>query len=87
MRPKRYISLQQAADIGIKRVKNPNWGSNTDYIKLETHNEEVHWLYLYSDLNDEINGRNPVRLSARLYPLDAKIYTPYDGNLSEAEPP
>lgn len=59
------ISINEAAERGIETLRKPVWASDTDYLKIDI--IEVDgvkkagpWIHLYSDMNDEINGRNPV---------------------------
>jgi len=55
------ISINEAASKGINKLRRPNWANPTDYVKIDIiEGMAGPWMHLYSVLNEEINGKNPV---------------------------
>ena len=55
------ISLAQASECGIKRVRNPIWANKFDHIEIDIINGKVGpWLHLYCPFNLQCNGKDPV---------------------------
>lgn len=73
------ISIRQAAQNGIQRLRVPHWRLPNDHIKIDIiDGKPGPWLHLYSELNEEINGRNPCDiLNIGVGAIDDEIYEPY----------
>lgn len=71
------ISLNEAAAKGITKVRKPTWALPSDHIQLTiVGGKPGPWLKLFSVINEEINGRNPVPFMMDGDP-DAKIFLEY----------
>ena len=69
------ISINEAVANGITRIRMPHWAIREDYIKLDIIAGKLGpWLHLYSPMNEEINGRNPVSMLFLEFDLDAPVY-------------
>lgn len=55
------ISINQAAAMGIDRLRQPRWANLEDYLKIDIIDGKAGpWGHLYSPANEAVNGRNPV---------------------------
>lgn len=69
------ISINEARINGFQYLRFPKWSNREDYIKLDyvvMDGERLlgPWVHLYSPMNEEINGRNPVDLLITEFDLD-----------------
>lgn len=81
------ISLKEAAERRIERVRLPRWAIPMDHVKLTfaRDNGLGIWVQLYSPFNKECNGRDPVSmLVLELGDREAKAWLPYTGALPDS---
>jgi len=73
------ISIREAAKKNISLLRRPVWANPDDHIKLDLsgYGEFWPWIHIYSDMNEEINGRNPVDKLVTEFDLDAKMFKEY----------
>lgn len=73
------ISIEQAAAQDIERLRMPQWANPTDFLKIDIlrDGKPGPWTHFYSDLNVEINGRNPVDILCVQMDYKAEVYEPY----------
>lgn len=84
------ISINQAAEQGIQRIRQPRWSNPTDYFKIDIIDGRAGpWIHLFSPLNREVCDQdNPQSLLWILGGADAADvmeFEPYDGPISEDE--
>jgi len=83
----KLISIVQAAERGIERVRQTIWGNKFDHVKIDIiDGKPGPWLHLYAPFNKECNGRDPVDMLA-MPPVDihASVFVPYTGPLSDSD--
>lgn len=78
------LSISQAAQRGIERVRLPRWANPLDHIKIDLVPGGVGpWLHLYAPFNKECNGRDPVSFLWMIGPMKTDIeevaFEPYTG--------
>lgn len=82
------LSINEAVKAGVERLRRDNWANADDHIKITiTKNPETGerwlgpWWELWSPINEEINGRNPLKFliigEMGLGNLDACVWTIY----------
>lgn len=72
------ISINQAAARGIDKLRSPKWANPNDYLKIDiVEGKPGPWLHLYSPINIDVNGRNPVDF-LELDGRDEKCFVPYE---------
>lgn len=92
------ISLSDALQKGVKRIRKPQWVFPDDYIKL---NRNSFIGYLYSKSNKVINDKNPIEINLAIsYPNETytsnsdetvnkifanPVWIEYKGEISEDE--
>lgn len=56
------MTLQEAVDKGVARLRQPQWVNDTDYIKIDIlkGNKLGPWFHLYSPINKQIGNSNPL---------------------------
>jgi hypothetical protein len=87
------ISVREAVERGIDRLRLPKWADPFDHVKIdiiEVGGKKGYgpWMHLYAPFNQECNGSDPVDmlLLANLkFDPDAKEYLPYTGPLPDSE--
>lgn len=81
------ISINEAAEKGIERLKKPIWKMEEDHIKIDIIDKKPGpWIKLYSPFNQECNGRDPVNIPFfEIDGLNEKEFLPYTGPLPESE--
>jgi hypothetical protein len=80
------ISIREAASKGIERVRMPKWANELDHVKIDIiNNLPGPWTHLYSPINKQINGRDPVDVLCMYLDYDAHVYEPYTGCLPDSE--
>lgn len=73
-----FMSLKEAAKLGVSRVRQSNWSHKMDHIEIHIVRDAAGnptgqygpWLKLYSPFNVPINGRDPVSFLAFSMPND-----------------
>ena len=72
------ISIRQAAAQGIDKLRMPQWVNPDDYLKIDIiDGRPGPWTHLFSPVNEEINGRNPVDMLVIHVGLDDEAYLPH----------
>lgn len=86
------ISLQEAAELGIERLRLPIWEDPFDHLKIDIINKKLGpWLHLYAPFNTKCNGRDPVDIlwmvstEGRAMDVNAKSFEIYTGPPSDNE--
>lgn len=80
------ISIAQAAEQGIARLRKPTWANPFDHLKIDTiDGSPGPWLHLYSPFNKECNGRDPVDMLGFGSDYEAKEFEPYTGSLPDSD--
>jgi len=80
----KLISIDQAADRGILRLRKPKWVHPMDHILIGTiMGTPTPWADLYCPMNKECNGRDPVRLLTQC--TSETSWEPYDGPLPDSD--
>lgn len=88
---RRLISVREAANQGITRLRKPIWANPFDHLKIDLPDGELGpWVHFYSPANLSINGRDPVDIliGTILTPavgLDSPEFKPYTGPLLDSE--
>lgn len=55
------LSINDAAERGIERLRRPVWGNQLDHLKIDIFSGRPGpWSHLYAPFNKECNGRDPV---------------------------
>jgi hypothetical protein len=55
------LSINQAAGMGIERLRKPVWSNKLDHLKIDIFDGRPGpWLHLFGPFNKECNGRDPV---------------------------
>ncbi len=69
------ISINEAVSQGIERIRRPHWAIPEDHLKLDIIDGKLGpWLHVYSPMNEEINGKNPVDMLFMELDLDLQVY-------------
>ena len=69
--------MNDAAAAGIDKLRKPEWINPRDYMTIDIHYGEAGpWAHLYSEVNQQINGRNPVDM-LNLEWRDEKAFLPW----------
>lgn len=95
-KPTPMFSLNEAAERGIDRVRQPNWANPLDHVKIDLipgkDGKPTHglWVHLYSPFNIHCNGRDPVNFlwigpPTGVIDPDAKGFYAYVGPLPESD--
>lgn len=81
------ISISEAAERGIDRVREPQWADPLDHIKIDLlgNGKMGPWIHLYSPFNQECNGHDPEDMLFINFDCQSKYYVPYDGALPDSE--
>lgn len=76
------ISIKEAANKGIKKIRLDKWANPHDYIEIPILDEKGTigpWFKLWSNTNEIIGQKNPQQISILMMgDLDEKIWSPYD---------
>lgn len=73
------ISINDADDRGITRIRLPKWKIPLDHLLLGGL-----CFQLYSPLNVGVNGRDPIPILSLNFDPDEKIFEPYTGPLPDS---
>lgn len=74
------ISINEAAEQGITRLRKPIWANKMDHVKIDiVDNKAGPWLHLCCPANTEANGRDPVDILGLGYDYGIKEFEPYEG--------
>jgi hypothetical protein len=80
------ISVAQAAEKGIERLRKQIWANQMDHLKIDIiDGKPGPWLHLYCPFNKECNGRDPVDTLGLGMDYDAKEFEPYTGPLPDSD--
>lgn len=80
------ISLKEAAERGIERVRKPQWVTPEDHVKIDIINGNLGpWLHLWCPFNTECNGRDPVDVLAHQSDIGLREWVAYNGPHSDSE--
>lgn len=80
----KLISINEAAKLGHRRLRKPEWLSPLDYIEIDIIDGQLGpWIRLYSPYIS--NGYLQVLLIENNVPLDTKEYTPYTMSPSDED--
>lgn len=84
------LSITQAVERGIDRVRLPMWANQMDHIKIDIiEGKPGPWLSLYAPFNLECNGEDPVKFlwaTGRLkIDINSVEFVPYTGPLPNTE--
>lgn len=80
------ISIAQAAEKGIERLRKPIWANQMDHLKIDIIKGMAGpWLHLYCPFNKECNGRDPVDTLGLGMDYDAEEFEPYTGPLPDSD--
>jgi hypothetical protein len=72
------ISIRQAAKQGIAKLRRPEWADPADHIHITIVDGLVGpWVELWSPINQEVNGCNPVKLLITEVGPDAEVFVPF----------
>lgn len=82
------ISIRQAAERGITRLRRAIWSNSLDHIEIEivetpTGKEVGVWTKLYSPYNKALLGKDP--FVYMVIPQDDPQFYPYEGPLSDSK--
>jgi hypothetical protein len=80
------ISINEAAEQGIERLRRTIWTMPEDHIKIDiVDGKPGIWTHLYSPLNKECNGRDPFDILCMQIDYGERVWVPYQGPLSDSE--
>lgn len=75
----KLISINQAAKQGVTKLRQPNWANPEDHIRIDIVDGRAGpWIHLFSPMNDELHGRNPVDILS-VEGRDEPSFAPYTG--------
>lgn len=88
----KLISISDATEQGIERIRKPNWSDSLDHIKLDLMNgKRGPWVHLYAPFNKECNGSDPVDMLFGVHPMlpfgceHSKEFVQYTGPMPDSE--
>lgn len=84
------ISIREAAERGIERLRMPNWADPMDHVMIDIiDGKPGPWLHLFCPINKECNGRDPVDILWPIAPMgmdvEAEGFEPYTGPLPNSD--
>ena len=80
------ISISEAVDQGIQRLRMPRWANKLDHLKLHIIGGRLGpWVYLFAPFNKECNGRDPVPIPIWELDSEVKAYLSYEGPLPDSK--
>lgn len=84
--PPALISINEAAQQGIERLRQPQWALSMDHLKIDIiDGAPGPWLKVFAPFNVYCNGSDPVPFLAYNYDLNTRNWQPYDGPLPDSE--
>lgn len=86
----KLISINEAAEMGVERLRLSKWADKMDHIKLDiVDGKPGPWIHLWCPFNKECNGRDPVSQLSIMHPwkecLDTPEWEVYRGQLPGSE--
>ena len=76
------MSITQAAARGISRLRLARWAYAYDYLEIDiVDGAPGPWVRLYSPMNQEMNGRDPVKMLGIGMDYEAEEWLEYTGIL------
>jgi hypothetical protein len=83
---KRLISILEAAELGVQRLRKPVWANPLDHLQIDiVDGRPGPWLHIWCPFNKECNGRDPVDMIAYTQNLGMREFEPYAGPLPDSE--
>lgn len=80
------ISVNQAAQQGVDRIRRPIWAHTMDHLKIDIiDGRPGPWLHLYCPLNHACNGRDPVNTLGVGTNYDLEEFEVYSGPLPDSD--
>ena len=80
------MSIKEAAAQGVERLRRTIWALPEDHLKIDIiDGAPGPWAHLYSPLNPECNGRDPIDISCISLDYDQKDWVPYSGPLPDSD--
>ena len=84
-----YLTIAQAAERGISRLRDPKWANPNAYLKIdivEQDGRKFHgpWVHLYDRLTQELSGL-PTPHTVSMLMLSGEPGVAYDGPLDEVD--
>lgn len=78
------FSLNQAAAQSITRIRRPEWSEPCDHFQIDiVEGKPGPWIHLYSPMNDELHGSDPVNMVWAEKPFDLdpdeRLFEEYKG--------
>ena len=79
------ISLEDAAALGIERVRLGYWANRMDHFKIDIIDGKVGpWVKLYAPFNKHCNGRDPMPMLITMFETWHRTYEVYRGPLPDS---
>ncbi len=75
------LSLREAAESGVLRLRLPQWASPFDHVEIMPCNGV---LWIRAPFNEECNGREPMATLATQFNTTSKVWLLYDGKLPDS---
>ena len=80
------ISILEAAEQGILRIRKPIWANPMDHILITIFEDEPGpWLKLYAPYNLAIDGEHPVTLLITAFSIEEQDWERYTGPLPDSD--
>lgn len=80
------ISINEAAALGIERLRKPVWAHPCDHLKLDIiGGRPGPWTHLWCPFNKECNGRDPVDILCISLDYDERCYVPHTGPTPDSD--
>lgn len=80
------ISINQAAELGIERLRQPQWANKLDHIQIDIlDGKPGPWVHLWAPFNTECNGCDPVNIICIDFDYDLVCLQRYFGPLPDSE--
>ncbi len=80
------ISIEEAATRGIERLRQPQWVTAEDHLKIDIINGKPGpWTHLYAPFNLECNGKDPVDVLCINMNYKSADWLPYTGPVADSD--
>lgn len=75
-----FISLNEAVDRRIDKLRMVQWTNPHDHISLDIFEDGTHgpWVSLWSPANEIVGNRNPHKMICMQFDWDAKEWLPWE---------